>query len=136
MPYNAHNYNPKLRNFAHENRRKATKAEACLWKYALKAGQMQGFGFNRQRPIERYIVDFVCLSLKLVIEVDGGYHLDPEVEKKDKARQKDLEDLEYTVLRFTNEEVLNHMNYVRRTILEWIEDNKGDVLPRQVKGGK
>lgn len=133
MPYNAHNYNPKLRNYAHENRRKATKAEACLWKYAFKAGQMQGFGFNRQRTIERYIVDFVCLSLKLVIEVDGGYHLDPEVEKKDRARQNDLEDLGYTVLRFTNEEVLNNMNHVRKVILKWIEVNKGQVEPRQKK---
>lgn len=133
MAYNAHNYNPKLRNYAHENRNEATKAEACIWKYVLKAGQMQGFGFNRQRPIINYIVDFVCLSLKLIIEVDGGYHFEPEVEKKDKKRQKDLENLGYMVLRFTNEEVLNHIDYVRKTICEWIEANKGEVKIREVK---
>ncbi len=96
---------------------------------------MQGFGFHRQRPIDKYIVDFLCIPLKLIIEVDGGYHLKTEVENRDKFRQSELEVLGYTVLRFTNEEVLNHINHVRKVILEWVEDNKGLIEPRQKKTG-
>ena len=94
-----------------------TKAEACLWKYALSKKQMLGFIFRRQRPIHRYIADFICLPLKLIIEVDGVTHLFTENQAKDAARQKVLEDLGYTVIRFRDEEVLNSMNQVREAIM-------------------
>lgn len=59
----SHNqYNKRLRVYAHENRNAMTKAEACLWKYALSKRQMLGSGFRRQRPIDSYIVDFVWSS--------------------------------------------------------------------------
>ena len=48
-----------------------TKAEACLWKYVLRASRMKGYGFRRQRPIMNYIADFMCKELMLVIEVDA-----------------------------------------------------------------
>ena len=93
-----------------------TKAEACLWKYALSKRQMLGSGFRRQRPIDNYIVDFVCLELKLIIEVDGYSHQISENDAKDRIRQDRLESLGYTVLRFKDEEVLNSMNQVRESI--------------------
>ena len=60
------NYNSKLQKRANKLRKNMTKAEACLWKYAIKANKL-GWPFRRQRPIDQYIVDFVCLTLKLII---------------------------------------------------------------------
>lgn len=57
---NFHAYNNNLRKFANRNRHKATKAEACLWKYILRAKKMNGYGFKRQRPVLNYIADFMC----------------------------------------------------------------------------
>ena len=65
------NYNKELQPYAHKLRYSMTKAEACLWKYALRAKMMRGYTFNRQRPVGNYIVDFVCKELLLAIEVDG-----------------------------------------------------------------
>lgn len=58
-------YNKSLQPFASENRKQMTKAEACLWKYALRAKQM-GYTFNRQRPVLNYVADFMCKELKLI----------------------------------------------------------------------
>ena len=109
-------YNKHLKKYAHANRFSMTKAEACLWKYALSKRQMLGSGFRRQRPIDKYIVDFVCLELNLIIEVDGYSHQLSENEAKDRIRQDHLESLGYTVIRFKDEEVLNSMNQVREAI--------------------
>jgi len=98
-----------------------TKAEACLWKYGLSKKQMLGYTFKRQRPIDRYIVDFVCLSLKLIIEVDGYSHQIPEIDAQDQVRQKRLEQLGYTVVRFEDHAVLSHINVVRENIERWIK---------------
>jgi very-short-patch-repair endonuclease len=51
-----------------------TKAEACLWKYVLRARQMKGYQFGRQRPVLNYIADFMSKELRLMIEVDGITH--------------------------------------------------------------
>ncbi len=67
-------YNKSLKDYARNLRNEMTKSEACLWKYALKSKQMNGYTFNRQRPIGNYIVDFLCKELKLVIELDGSSH--------------------------------------------------------------
>lgn len=89
-----------------------TKAEACLWKYVLRAGGMKGFTFRRQRPVLKYIADFMCKELQLIIEVDGITHTYEEVAENDKKRQADLERAVFTVVRFTDEEVLHHINNV------------------------
>ena len=120
---NHNHYNKKLKTFAKDNRKSFTKAEACMWKYVLGKKQMAGYGFKRQRPIANYIVDFTCLPLKLIIEIDGYSHQIPENEARDVMRQQKLEDLGFTVLRFKDEEVLNHINVVRQVIYDWIEVN-------------
>ena len=74
--------------------------------YVLRASKMKGFQFRRQRPVHRYIADFMCKELMLIIEVDGSIHRLEEVMKNDEERQKVLEEAGFTVLRFTNEEVL------------------------------
>jgi very-short-patch-repair endonuclease len=104
-----------------------TKAEACIWKYALSKRQMSGYAFRRQRPMLKYIVDFICLELKLVIEIDGYSHQLKENEIKDVKRQEKIESAGYTVIRFRDEEVLNNMNQVRAAIQKQIEVIIGEM---------
>ena len=63
---NNYQYNKKLITFAHFLRKDITKAEACLWKYALSARKMKGYQFRRQRPVLNYIADFMCKELMLI----------------------------------------------------------------------
>jgi len=109
-------YNQALQPNANALRKTMTKAEACLWKYVLRARGMRGYQFRRQRPILKYIVDFVCLELKLVIEVDGSSHNHEDIFRKDGKRQKDLEKNGFRVLRFTDEEVLKQIRGVNESI--------------------
>ena len=121
-------YNKKLRPFANKLRKEMTKAEACLWKYALRAGQMKGYQFRRQRPVLRYIADFLCKELKLVIEVDGITHQDDEIGVKDKRKTHDLEKAGFKVIRFTDEDVLKNMSGVMERI-ERVVDTMGNSTP-------
>lgn len=81
---------------------------------------MKGYTFNRQKPLDHYIVDFYCKPLKLVLEVDGGYHLEPAQLVKDKERQQVLEEMGLHFLRFTDEEVKKDMDQVLRKIEAFI----------------
>lgn len=119
--YSNHYYNKNLQPFANRLRKEMTKAEACLWKYVLRAGKMKGYQFRRQRPVLQYIADFMCKELMLIVEVDGSIHQLDEVMKKDAERQKALEEAGFTVLRFTNEEVLENINAVYSYLEDWIE---------------
>ena len=93
-----------LKKHAAEHRDNPTEAESVLWE--LLRGKNIGEKFRRQHIIGEYIVDFVCLKRQLVIEVDGGYHLTPEQQEKDRLRTEELRKLGYSEIRFTNEEVL------------------------------
>ena len=115
-------YNKKLQTFANSLRSSMTKAEACLWKYALRAGLMKGYSFRRQRPILNFIADFACLELKLVIEVDGYSHFLEETIRKDRIKQQALENAGYQVLRFSDNEVLKDMRNVVMRIEAFIEE--------------
>ena len=119
--HNNLNYNKNLQPYANRLRKEMTKAEACLWKYVLRAGKMKGFQFRRQRPVLNYIADFMCKELMLVIEVDGITHHFEEVIKNDERRQKVLETAGFTVIRFTDDEVLNSINAVYNYLEDWIE---------------
>lgn len=120
--YSNHSYNKNLQPFANKLRKEMTKAEACLWKYILKAKQLKGYQFRRQRSLLKYIADFMCMELKLIIEVDGITHHLEDAIVKDKRRQADLEAAGYTVLRFTDDEVLNNLNDVHDFLENWIEN--------------
>ncbi len=109
-------YNKDLRERARVLRRKGTKAEAYLWKFALK-NKMQGYKFLRQRPVMNFIADFMCPELMLIIETDGASHLLEGAEKKDLARQRELEQVGFVVLRFEDGAVLNNLSMVL-TIIE------------------
>ena len=128
-------YNKSLLPFASENRKQMTKAEACLWKYALRAKQL-GYTFNRQRPVLNYIADFMCKELKLIIEVDGYTHLLKDVIDNDIIRQQRLENVGFKVIRFKDEEVLKEINRVREVIQITIEElKKINPPPAPSKGG-
>ena len=98
-----------MKQHARELRQKQTDAERLLWKH-LRNRQVAGYKFRRQEVIKPYIVDFVCFDAKLIIEVDGGQHGD-QIEY-DEARTTYLETRGYRVLRFWNNEVLEHTESV------------------------
>lgn len=123
MTLNNH-YNKKLQTFARRLRNKGTKAEACLWKYVLRAGNMRRYSFKRQRPVLNYIADFFCAELKLIIELDGITHQDEAAVARDKIRDEALEQAGYAVLRFTDDQVLRQIGSVASTIEAWIDDRE------------
>ncbi|NDV14796.1 DUF559 domain-containing protein [Muricauda sp. TY007] len=112
-------YNPKLKELARQLRNNATKAEVALWQ-KLKRGQMHGYDFHRQKPIDEYIVDFFCNRLQLAIEVDGYSHQLEEVWEKDVIKKNRLNELGIQVLRFSDTQVVNDMDNVLRAIEDYI----------------
>ena len=105
-----------LKDFAEENRKNPTEAESVLWNTLNAKGV--GLKFRRQHIIEDFIVDFFCNEKKLTIELDGGYHRVPEQMKKDEERTARLQELGYTELRFTNEQVLCDIDNVIKEIIQ------------------
>ena len=108
-----------LKDFAQTNKRFPTDAEKLLWEH-IRARQLS-VKFNRQHIIGDYIVDFVCLKKWLVIEVDGKYHDTTEQQESDDIRTEYLAGLGFSVIRFTNEEILNDMDAVLKVIEQYIE---------------
>jgi len=135
-PKNNYHYNPRLKGFANNLRKNMTKAEACMWKYLLKARQMKGYQFRRQRPVLNYIADFMCKELLLIIEVDGITHDCEEGILKDQAKDKALQEAGFTVLRFSGWEVLNRMVDVSIIIGDWIDKNATVPPPKPPPRGK
>ncbi|NND35197.1 MAG: endonuclease domain-containing protein, partial [Saprospiraceae bacterium] len=109
---NYYHYNSHLQPYAKKLRKRMTKSEACLWKFALRARKMRGFQFRRQRPVLGYIADFMCKELLLIIEVDGGSHQNHEAQVRDMQRDSVLKNAGFTTLRFSSSEVLNQMDVV------------------------
>ncbi len=105
-----------LKRYAQQNRNNPTEAEELLWNYLRSDGL--GVTFKRQHIIGIYIADFVCLSHRLIIELDGKYHQSPEQQESDTERTAWLEKNGYRVLRFTNEELFRNINKVLDTINE------------------
>jgi len=113
-------YNPKLKEYARKLRKDSTFTEVMLWNY-LKGNQMKGFDFDRQRPIYNYIVDFYCKDLQLAIEVDGESHYGNQL--ADVRRERRLNKLGVTVLRFDDMEIIYELDEVLKKIEKWIEEN-------------
>ena len=89
---------------ARDLRRRQTHAEALLWQY-LRAGRLAGFRFRRQHPIGHFITDFYCAPARLVIEIDGDTHAEPDQAEYDAARTTWPEAQGYRVIRFQNADV-------------------------------
>jgi very-short-patch-repair endonuclease len=108
----------------------ATDAERMLWKH-IRAHRMAGYKFRRQVVIEPYIVDFVCLEAKLIVEADGGQHL--EQAEDDSKRSLFLESLGYRVIRFWNHEILGDIDAVLERIHGYLIEAPS---PRPSPGGR
>ncbi len=115
-------YDPALKEKARQLRNNSTTTEIKLWRY-LKGKQMCGYDFHRQKPIDKYIVDFFCCELMLAIEIDGLSHFGKE--DYDKKRQTELENLGVKFLRFDDDDVFYNSEKVLNTIEQWIKENCG-----------
>jgi very-short-patch-repair endonuclease len=104
---------------ARQLRRAQTEAEARLWS-RLRAHRLAGVGFRRQHAIGPFIVDFCAPRRKLVIELDGSQHL--EQGEYDAGRTVYLEERGYRVVRFFNDQVMNHIDEVLAVILQALAD--------------
>ncbi len=98
-----------------ENRKNPTQTEEIMWN-ALRGNKLSGYKFRRQHQIDEFIVDFACLAKHLVIEIDGGYHDSEEMQLADVWRTSALNKLGYTVIRFTNEEIIGDIDSVLNKI--------------------
>lgn len=98
-------------------RRNLTDAERKLWQ-SLRNRQLKNHKFRRQVEIGDYVVDFACLEKQLIVEVDGGQHLN---RSKDQERTLELEKQGYQVLRFWNDDVLKNLDGVLQVIVENLE---------------
>ncbi len=126
-------YNKDLKAFSRHLRNNSTLGEVLLWQQ-LKAGQIRGHKFNRQKPLGNYIVDFYCKRLNLVIEVDGGYHYEGDQPLRDKERQEILQDMGLQFLRFDDIDVKRNISFVVRVIQEFIDEWERTNPPAQPKG--
>ena len=111
-------YNPKLKQIARRLRKNSTLSEILLWK-VIKGREIKGYEFHRQVPIDKYIVDFYCHELMLAIEVDGISHIDRY--KADFKREKRLEGLGVSFLRFSDVDIKKNLEGVVQAIEIWIE---------------
>lgn len=109
-------------------RKEHTEAEKKLWE--LLRGNKAGAKFRRQHPIESYIVDFVSLQDRLIIEVDGGYHETEEQKKYDEERTKILNEIGFEVIRFSNEEVIKNPFSIR----DKIKSKLAELIPSPHSG--
>jgi very-short-patch-repair endonuclease len=105
--------------FAKVLRERVTPSEKLIWK-RLKGKNIKGMKFRRQQPIGRYIADFYCHELRLVIEIDGPIHLRKDRIEHDKIRTAIINSHDIKVIRFTNYEVRYRIGKVMKTIREEI----------------
>ena len=108
-----------LQTRAKKLRQNMSEAETRLWHH-LRAGRLNGYKVRRQQPMGNYIVDFVCVTPKLIIEADGGQHA--EQAEYDQARSLYLNGLGFTVLRFWNDDILRQTEEVLAEILRVLQE--------------
>ena len=109
-----------LRDKARELRKNLTEAESRLWS-KLRRKQIGGHRFRRQFPIDKYIVDFVCLERRLIVELDGGQHNTAEGIENDRLRTDWLTSQGFLVIRFWNHDVMESLDAVLEVILRALE---------------
>jgi very-short-patch-repair endonuclease len=111
-------YNKKHKNLARKLRSRGTRGEQILWSDVLRAKKFYGYQFNRQFPINNYIVDFICRKLRLIVEVDGYSHRFKS--KEDEQRDQKMAKLGYRTVKFLEVEVLNDLENVIRVLESYL----------------
>ena len=109
--------NASFTNLARNLRKNSPDAENKLW-YFLRAKRFEDLRFRRQKPIGRYIVDFICNSKKIIIELDGGQHAEKENIEKDKIRSEYLKKRGFKVIRFWDNEIFENCEQVLDVIFQ------------------
>ena len=104
-------------SFAKALRVNQTDAELKIWQ-ALRAGRLMSYKFKRQVPISDCIVDFVCFEQKMIVEIDGGQHLESS---EDELRDAKLTKMGFKVLRFWNNDVMQNLDGILMTILQHLQ---------------
>ena len=115
-------FDRKLKPLARNLRTNMTDAEQLIWS-KIRRKQIGDLHFYRQKNIGHYIVDFYCPKGKLIIEIDGGRHYENEGMKKDQERDRYLQRLGFTVLRFSDIDVLRNIDGVIERILEHVKSS-------------
>ncbi len=110
---------PRLFEYAAEMRKKPTATERIIWE-VVKTAPFDQYRFRRQHPIGAFIADFYSHRLKVVVEIDGGYHLDREQMMLDSFRDSDMNAYGIKVIRFTDKEVLNDVSSVKARIAHFV----------------
>ncbi len=121
-------YLEQLRTPSKINRKNPIKAELKIW-YEFLKNRPENYKFTRQKPLSRFILDFYCSELLLVIEIDGGSHI--KKRERDVLRDKFLRCLNIETIRFTNEQILNNLKEVKNKIIKIINERKAS-LSREV----
>ncbi len=122
------NVSTRQRNRARQFRQAMTRAETLLWRH-IKADRIDGLGFRRQMPIRNYIVDFVCLAAKLIVELDGESHDFEEQQKADQVRDAFFAAEGFRVLRFTNDQVMSNLEGVVEVIRQTAATRLRGAIP-------
>lgn len=122
-------YLSQLKQLSRSNRKNPTDAEKKMWTEVLMK-RKTGFKFLRQKPINRFVLDFYCSELNLAIEIDGGSHDNKRY--YDEARDKFLQQIGIKTIRFTNNEILNNIDGVKRRITSFFPPCQGRVPEGQV----
>ena len=115
------NASPQIFRYAARLRKNPTPAEEKLWEY-LKDRQIENEKFRRQHPFKKFAGDFYCYKLRLVVEVDGQYHLTPGQIFYDEDRTQILEENGLIIIRFSNDEVLNTIENVVEIIRAMVRE--------------
>ena len=115
-----HDAKPSTHEHARELRQKSTEAEQKLWAL-LRNRKLKGKKFRRQHAIANYVLDFYCHEAKLAIELDGNFRKEADANEYDGTRTSSLNEIGITVLRFWNEEVINHTDKVLQKISGYLQ---------------
>jgi len=122
MKHEQYNNKRSLINERRQLRNNATTEEKLLWEFLRK--KQNGYKFRRQHSIENYILDFYCPEKRLAVEVDGAHHYTEEGKEYDKARTEVLNMHQISVMRFSNNEVMNNTAGVIKQIIDFIEHDE------------
>ena len=124
----------ELITMAKEFRKNMTKAEKVLWD-ALRNHRFSALKFRRQHPVKWFIADFYSHEIKLIIEVDGGIHNSTSQTEHDASRTSEIETLGINVIRFSNEDILNNLEFVLHQILLTIQQSSSPSPGGEGAGG-
>ena len=120
-------YDRNLIEYAKKMRQHPTLAENALWNI-LKRNAF-GYDFHRQKPIGRYIFDFICFDLKLLIEVDGASHFESVTLENDAEKDLFAKSIGFNLIRFTDDDVLGRADYVEIVIRNYISRRANTTHP-------